>query len=194
MSDSNDTAEIIKVPKSNNECAPIIKKYLREDGSYKFNVIIEGMIEQSIAYVELAYELNHATEKDEFDIYIQSNGGFVSGGCFVAGAIHSSKAKTTCIANGVCASSATTILVAAKHIKIRDFARVMFHMSLHGDGGNSVGILERAIDIIEFMKYILNLSLKRGLITEDEFDRIVNKKEDVFIPTDELQRRLNGGN
>lgn len=192
VSEKKEKNDLPLVPKSDSEYAPrIIRKY-NDDESVEFLVVVNGMIGPPECYVELVHELYNAKSNDVFTIVIQSGGGYVSGGTILSNAISSSLAKVTTVANGNCASAAFTIWTAAKHKEVRKWSRVMAHMSSHGCHGNSVDIVERSTDIVDYIKFLLQHAMDDKVITQEEYDLIVNNKKDVFIPYEIVLKRLGG--
>ena len=173
-----------------HEFAPVIVKRSDENGNLIANCYINTHVDEPSAYVELIDVLICADENTTVNIFLNSPGGHVSSGISICNAIVNSKAKVVTYATGMCASIAAVIWSMGDEINIHPWARVMYHMPLHGDYGKSQSILDRAQHITNKFKVLCRMFVYRGLITQEEYDQIVEKRSNLFIPTNTLASRL----
>jgi ATP-dependent Clp protease protease subunit len=158
-----------------------------------FKVGIYGEITTPNKYIELIYELLNASEEDKFEITIRSPGGSVASGFVIINAMEACKAHITTIATGIAASSAAFIWSFGHTLVVNDWALIMYHMSSHTDIGKSAQIAERAVDVVEFIKYFTGKVLAKGLITPEELSRAVDEKSDVTIFAEDMRNRIASG-
>lgn len=160
------------------------------DNKTLFRVGIFGDIGLPNRYLELVYELLNSSEGDVFEITLQSPGGCVPSGFMIINAMEASKAKVITIANGFVASSAAFIWSFGHQLVVNDWSYISYHMSSHSDSGKSMQVAERAADTVEFIRMCMDKVHERGLITKEEFSRIVDEKSDVNIPFDIMKTRV----
>jgi ATP-dependent protease ClpP protease subunit len=66
---------------------------------------------------------------------------------------------------------------------------LMIHMPSGGQSGKTMDIADECSQLNEYFAYLLR-TIGKGLITEDEFDLIINRREDTFFPADVINERL----
>ena len=180
-------------PKSKDPMAPVITRVKLADGGVKFIVIMKHAMLSAEAYVELVHELRYATAKDAFDILIQSPGGSVMVGIFLISAMRATKAAVTTIANGICASMGAITLINGKNVTARPWSQIMFHQTSHADSGKSATVQEFADGTLAHGKYITELAVRRGLLTEEEMMSCFDAKENVYIDGAVMAQRTQAG-
>ena len=141
-------------------------------------------------FVPLITELKRLKENEIFKLYITSYGGSVDTGLKIIEAISQSKGIVVTIGSGIIASMGSAIWLYGNKLKLTEGTITMFHMSSHGDLGNSNLIKKRADAIISFVKTILNKALSMKLIDKKEYDLLVNENIDLFIPYTTMKKRL----
>lgn len=167
-----------------------------EDGGRYFTAYVSGPIDDVDIYVDLIDTLLIATENDCYDIFIDSPGGMIASGSFIASAIHHSKAKVRTISRGLCASAGALIHSAAPKDQAiaRPTSLHMYHMSSHYDGGTSTMIAARAEQQVRYVnECLLNQALEQGHITQEEFDRIQSGDE-IFVSGTRFLSHRDGAN
>lgn len=159
-------------------------------GDTEYNVILRGVIEDSAAmYSDLLFLLMNATEDMTINIFITSPGGSVFVGMEISNAMMASKAKVNTIIAGLAASIAAVIWLSGKERYCLPYSLLMIHGSSHFDGGKSTIVAERANAFIKFSKLINYAAVKYGIITEEEFLKIVEDRIDLRIFGSELLKR-----
>ena len=175
---------------------PVNVESITPGGAKHYSCYITSTIEDIDNYLDLLEALASMTEQDTMSIYIDSPGGFVCSGVIIASFIVRCKGTVTTIARGLCASAGSLIWSAGQVCIAEPFALFMWHMSIHGDNGNSLKIKNDAQTQVEYVKNILlNVSLKKGHLTEEEVEKICTDPDYVrWIPADEMIKRMAGRN
>lgn len=169
-----------------------VKIISRPDGSLLFTAHLVGDIKDVDDYIDLIDTLLVAREQDEYHIYIDSPGGYISAGSIIASAIEHSQAQVYTHAVGLCASAACLIHNAAKedHALAGDFGILMIHMSLHSDQGVSSQIADRANDQVRYvLTNLLTQAKDMGYVYEDELETI-KTGQNIYISAKEFRARI----
>lgn len=165
------------------------------DGITDYDIYIVGTIDignvkSFEAYNDIIRILKYATEDTKINIIIDTMGGDIQVGCLLASAMRASAADITTVATGYVMSMGTVIWHAGKKRIVRDSAIFMYHFSSHGDAGSSISINAISQMLVDYVTDVLIMpSLRDGMITDSEYDRIV-KREDIYISGVEMNRRL----
>lgn len=167
-------------------------KISRTDRGFLYESYLIGDIVDVDDYIDLIDTLLMATEDDEYHIYIDSPGGYISAGSIIASAINHSRATVYTHAVGLCASAACLIHNAAAegHATVSDFGILMIHMSMHGDQGVSSQIAIRANDQVRYvLENLLRQAKDMGYIYEDELERI-QTGENIYLSAKDFKERV----
>ena len=143
-------------------------------------------------YVTLLNTLYEATDADIIELNIDSPGGYISTATQICTAIRECKGRVLTHASGICASAGSLIWSVGHEVSIGDTANFMWHMSSHYDAGNSLAIRDEANFQVNYVRdALLNISLTRGFITEEEIAKICdNPDEAIWISANEMRGRL----
>ena len=159
-----------------NDYVVYITQFIRSEGTY---------------YAELLTLLRTLTEASAVTIFISSPGGSLHTGAMIASAIRMSSAKITTVALGVVASSAALIWSHGHNRHVIDGAVVMFHMSSHGDWGNSQEVALQAANTVRYVKEVaIDPLVYQGLLTPEEAETIIDRRQDLWLDSTELNARL----
>jgi len=170
-----------------SECLLIIEDVV--DNAYKiyiFDIISCDIID----YHRLIDLLHMVTKDDEVKIYIDSFGGSVQTGCMICAAMEDCKAHITTYALDMAFSMGSTIWAFGDTLELFPGAIIMFHnMStfMYGYLGDIRTDLKIKEDIFD---RILEISIKKGILLQEEKDDIINKNKDIYIPYEEMIKRL----
>lgn len=177
-----------------NKRTPRCPVYITQDPTTNklfITAYITGVISDIYDYVDLIDTLNVMQEGDQIFIFIDSPGGYVATGAHIASCIHKCLGEATTIARGFCASAASLIWSSGKHCRLTPFSVFMYHMSSHGDMGNSVAIMSRAFDMVRYVSStLLSVPLAKGHITEEELKNICMKTNDTYIDAKTMYTRI----
>jgi len=168
-----------------------ISKTKTETG-FKIQIYLTSDVLSNYVYVKAIDELLSATEDDEIDIIIQTPGGDVFGGIGIASAMHRTRAKLKVVANGLCASCGSLILLEAppECIEIREWAEIMIHGPTQMIKGKSLDIENTIVSILEWFDDRYRFYLDMGYMTKVEYENVMFKKLNVFISAPEMKKRI----
>lgn len=107
-------------------------------------------------------------DAEEIDFHIHSPGGDVFDGLAIATAIRTHKAKTTAYVDGLAASAASFIAIAADEVVMAVGAELMVHDAWGAAVGNAADMAKMAIDLDKVSNNLASLYAERaGGTTED---------------------------
>lgn len=165
----------------------------REDGTNHFTAFINDVIGSASEYAFIIDALCVASPQDRFDIQISSPGGNLWTGTLISHLIKKCRCEVHGYAVGMCASAASLIWSACHHCHIvAPYAMYMYHMSSHCDWDDSHKVAKYALAQVAYVREILRDALDKKHITKDEYDAICDKSATVWIPGEEMLRRLRG--
>ena len=162
------------------------------DGGAIYNAKISGAVEDVHDYLDLLECLSTMKSNDTIIITIDSPGGYIHTGVLICTHIKACKGTVITRAVGLCASAGSLIWSAGDICEVESTALMMWHMSSHGDMGNSIAIKNEATIQVHFVKNVLlQASMEKGHITQEEIDRICTDPDaTVYISATEMQKRI----
>jgi len=166
-----------------------------EDGSKRKESTIQlaGAIGPATSFSEVFQLLFLANTGDKITIFIDTPGGNVFTTQLLTDAMDRCQGDVITNATGLVASAGTVIFDHGKEKIVGPFAKFMYHGTSHSAAGNSTHIMIEAKLMLEFFQTILTDFKERGILTEEEFNRIVSQQDDVYITADEMRKRLEAG-
>lgn len=182
---------IILPPDAENSAIQIIEQQ-NDTNTNDYVVFISSCIRsEGVYYAELITLLRTLTSTSKVNIYIGSPGGSLYTGAMIANAIKICKANVTTIAIGVVASAAALIWSYGHRRHVANGAVIMFHMSSHGDLGNSRSIEIKAANIVRYVKEIaIDPLVEQGVLTPDEAETIIDRRHDLWLDAATINSRL----
>lgn len=158
---------------------------------YIYGVIGTESMQGAANISDVIQLLDTADEKTTFTFHVCSGGGSVHEAAQLGSAMRKTKARTIAIAEGPVCSAAVTVWMSAREQRAEDGAYFMQHMSMHPDGGNSVAVATMAAALVRFVcDTTLDPMREKGLVTQAEYEAIVDLRREVWISAGEMQRRL----
>jgi len=127
-------------------------------------------------------------------IYICSPGGAVATTFQILSALGRCKAKIVTHNIGIAASCGSLLLSAGNEIYIAPQATTMFHGSAHGGFDKSIRLKSNAEHIVKNMEYVFGKMIAKGILTQEEYENIMKKDVEYFIPADVMTERLKANN
>lgn len=150
-----------------------------------------GAPKKSREWDDIARLIEEADETQTFTFWINSPGGMLHVATPVCEVMRRTKAHTVTIAIGAVASAAALMWCYGKERRITPAGSLLFHMSSHGDMGNTVAIANQARTLWQSVCDFALLPFKeQGLITDDEYDAIVTTGRDVIVTYKQMSERL----
>lgn len=136
----------------------------------------------------MAQELSYLDQQvDEINIRINSDGGDVSHGLSIVSAIDSTQAFVRAYIDGIAASMAAVIALAADEVIMNDYARLMVHDPYYSDENGTVEkkLSQRAKKALESIKGILRGIMKRRGVDDGKVENYM--KEETWFTADEAK-------
>lgn len=167
------------------------------EGGITYHALLYGVIGTAKDYMSLFRICTKSSENDLIKVYVDSVGGDITTAIAIHNALNGTKARVEKIALGDVMSAATLIVDCIdspdgrKTCTVGKYAHFMYHMSASGGFGNTTVIIETSQHLFGYIVDYLKEAVKRKCITTDEFDMIVNKRQDVFITAKNMAERLN---
>lgn len=163
------------------------------EGFREYSISIQGGIGCIEDYWDVINALHIAQPEDKVNMTIVSPGGSLLTATMICSAMEQCKARITATAAGMCASAGSFIWSCADECLVTWNAFVMFHMSSSLEYGKTTYNLSKSKHLIEFVdKIIRDYAVSKGIITEEEHNKIVNENGTVWILGDEMRKRLGG--
>lgn len=174
------------------ENKPYVMEFEGQDGSKNYDIYMLCDIGYCDGFAtDIINILNHAKSDSTVRFFINSPGGSLEAGAQVCAAMSRTEAETVTIACGMVASAAALIWSYGKKKLVEPGSYIMFHMSSHGDCGNSEDIRSSAENLVEYVKYIaLDPVLAMGLLTDPEASDLIEKRMDIYLDSAEITKRL----
>ena len=160
----------------------------RQHRIHQYDVYLTGLIGDPKDFIELLHLLRTATQHDEINIYINSQGGQLRTGAAILHAIAGSQAKVTTIMDGSCASMAGIIALAGDDIIAMPMCQWMGH-------GFSAGYYGKAHEVgskLESDKAMFETMARAyyaNFLKKKEIDDLI-KGKDIYFEYDEIKKRL----
>ncbi len=155
-----------------------------------YSAIGESFFGESISAKDFKKKLSELPKSvKQVDLRINSPGGSVFDGMAIYELIKSHPAKFTAYIDGISASIASVIMLAADEIVIGEGALVMIHKPMSGIYGNSTEML-RVVEILDKIEgQMVNIYAKRTKLTRSEITSAVSK-ETWFTADEALEAGL----
>ncbi|MBR1988768.1 MAG: ATP-dependent Clp protease proteolytic subunit [Clostridia bacterium] len=155
----------------------------------KYVCNIDWFVGKPDPYMNITHILYTAEPGDEVVFNLYSYGGSVETGCMIINAIKNTKATVTTVAFGLCASIAAMIWSCGHIREVMPTATIMYHMPSGMVFGKTADNEEESRHIQGYFSEFMR-EVTKGILTEDELDKIINKRMDMFIPAATIQARL----
>ena len=140
--------------------------------------------------IHLLHILETATPDMTITFYMSGPGGAADVAARMASAIDTTQATVHTVATGDCASTAAMIWSFGHTRYVEPGACVMFHMSSHGDMGNSDNVYHSAVIIQNYIRSMLFDSRIRGVVlTDEEVTQLVEDRRDIYLDAETLVAR-----
>jgi ATP-dependent protease ClpP protease subunit len=121
---------------------------------------------------------------------INSVGGNVYALRQILAAMEVCEAKITTHVTGIAASCGAMLWLYGDELTMSPLARVMFHgSSMMGITGNTVQLAETLEKQVEVLNNMLHPAITKNILTEEEYDNMVNGKSDIYLTYQELKAK-----
>lgn len=156
---------------------------------YSHQVSLDENIGPPVKYRELINALYMAGEHDQFNIFVNNGGGYLSTACAIIEAIRACSGTVRAIITGECHSAASMIALNCHEIMVTDSATMMVHTASYGTGGNTHNVKAHT----EFSTKQINKILDRtyeGFLSPVELVEL-KKGCEMWFDSVEIEKRLN---
>jgi ATP-dependent protease ClpP protease subunit len=173
------------------ECdRPHEEEFIRVQGSDVFfhtEVCEATVLEFMVKMKKLQKELLHKyldldlDMKPEIRVFIRSDGGDLHAGLSAMDFLHGLRSvKVSTIADGVCASAATFILLGGRHRYMRQNSYILIHqLNMDGTWGKFEDFKDQMANLEQFMNKFRKIYHYETLIPDDKLEEIL--KRDVYM-------------
>ena len=170
---------------------------INPNGSKSYTAIMTGEVQEPGKYIQLIDTLYHANPGDTVTLLIASPGGMVETGAALFTAFENTRARVKTIGMGTVASIASLIWMAGHDREMMPGSTLMVHGPSGLQAGKVSTIQEECEQISDYFKYML-VQLSKGVLTDEQLDRVLESREDLFIPAetlnDQMQKMAGGQN
>ena len=162
------------------------------NGNKNYVAMITGEVSFPAKYIQLLDTLYHAKKGDTITIKIASPGGMVETGVAIITAIENTQAHVVTIALGLVASIASIIWMAGHERIMMPESTLMVHGPSGLQAGKVSDIKEECDQIDSYFRDMVT-RLSAGILTEDQLHRVLDNREDLFIPGKQIMEQMKGG-
>ena len=164
---------------------------LAPNGSKIYTSIITGEVIFPGKYIQLLAALYSANKGDQVIIKIASPGGMVETGVAILTAIENTRAEVTTVAMGLVASIASIIWLAGHKRILMPASTLMIHGPSGLQAGKVSDIKEECEQIEQYFTDMVT-KLTKGVLTEEQLKRVLEQREDLFLPASVLEAQMKG--
>ena len=142
------------------------------------------------AIVDIIQILDSATSDVTVIFYLSGPGGAADVAARVISAMQTTEATVKTYASGECASSSALMWAYGHERYVEPGSCVMFHMSSHGDQGNTENVYDSALVIQKYIRGImLDPKIRGPVLHEDEITALTEDRRDIYLDADTLVSR-----
>jgi len=151
-------------------------------------VPLDEMIREAKYYRNVLQGIDSLSEGDLVLLNINSYGGHLDGAIAIINAMEMTDADVHCNIEGVAASAASLISLAAPSISVSPYATMMVHSATFGAFGKQSDVISHASFVDKQVKTLMH-SVYQDFLTVKELEEVLMGKE-MWFDADEIVRRL----
>lgn len=167
---------------SNNGSIP------RKVTSSLFEFYLSGEITSPDNYVEWFNTIRHAQEDDTIKIYINSGGGDLFTGIQFLRVLSETDALVVVSVEGLCASAATLVFLAADMFEISDHSSFLFHNYSSGVWGKGGEQYAQVTHERRWSDRLLN-NVYEDFLSKEEIKSLLDNR-DIWLSSEEVAERM----
>jgi len=160
----------------NTQTSRCIKAYLDEN------------IKEAKYYRNWIQSVESLNEGDLVYLSINSYGGYLDGAIAIINAMRSTDANVHVCIDGVAASAASLIALAAPSVAVSPYASMMIHAATFGAFGKQSDVISHASFVDKQVKNLMH-DIYKDFLTEQEFQEVIVGRE-IWFDSDEIIARL----
>lgn len=166
--------------------------YLHYFESIKTNRCIKVPLDESIRearyYRTVLQGIDSLSEGDIVLLKINSYGGQLDGAIAIINAIENTDAEVHATIEGVAASAASLIALAAPSISVSPYATMMVHSATFGAFGKQSDVISHASFVDKQVRTLMH-SVYQDFLSDKELEEVIMGKE-LWFDSEEIVRRL----
>jgi len=170
-----------------------IRETPKDGGICDYEVYIMQPITNGNYFDEVINILKYASDQTTVTFVCCSPGGELATAARLVAAMKNTRAKTITIAVGCVASATALVWTHGQERIVQEGATIMIHMSSHWDYGNTKAIQSKAEFFVRYVKEIaVDPAVASGVLTAEEAELVIDRRQDVYIDSYEMTKRLEG--
>lgn len=149
---------------------------------------LDENIKEAKYYRNWIQSVESLNEGDLVYLSVNSYGGYLDGAIAIINAIQSTDANVHVCIDGVAASAASLIALAAPSVAVSPYASMMIHAATFGAFGKQSDVISHASFVDKQVKALMH-DIYADFLTEEEFQEVIVGRE-IWFDSEEIIARL----
>lgn len=149
---------------------------------------LDENIKEAKYYRNWIQSVESLNEGDLVYLSVNSYGGYLDGAIAIINAIQSTDANVHVCIDGVAASAASLIALAAPSVSVSPYASMMIHAATFGAFGKQSDVISHASFVDKQVKALMH-DIYKDFLTEEEFQEVIVGRE-IWFDAEEIVARL----
>lgn len=149
---------------------------------------LDENIKEAKYYRNWIQSVESLNEGDLVYLSVNSYGGYLDGAIAIINAIQSTDANVHVCIDGVAASAASLIALAAPSVAVSPYASMMIHAATFGAFGKQSDVISHASFVDKQVKALMH-DIYKDFLTEEEFQEVIVGRE-IWFDSEEIIARL----
>lgn len=145
-------------------------------------------IKEAKYYRNWIQSVESLNEGDLVYLSVNSYGGYLDGAIAIINAMRSTDANVHVCIDGVAASAASLIALAAPSVSVSEYASMMIHAATFGAFGKQSDVISHASFVDKQVKALMH-DIYKDFLTEEEFKDVIVGRE-IWLDSEEIVKRL----
>jgi ATP-dependent protease ClpP protease subunit len=156
--------------------------------SRKITAYLDENVKEPRYYRQLIQAMDSLSEDDIVEISVNSYGGYLDGAIALLNAMDNCEAQVHVKHEGMAASAASLIVLAAPSVFVSPNATLMIHSATFGSFGKQTDVLGHAAFVDQKVKMLMS-KVYKDFLSSDEFAEVLMGRE-LWMHYDEIVARL----
>lgn len=149
---------------------------------------LDENIKEAKYYRNWIQSVESLSENDLVYLSVNSYGGYLDGAIAIINAMQSTDANVHVCIDGVAASAASLIALAAPSVAVSPYASMMIHAATFGAFGKQSDVISHASFVDKQVKGLMH-DIYKDFLTEEEFQEVIVGRE-IWFDSEEIIARL----
>lgn len=149
---------------------------------------LDEQIKEAKYYRNWIQSVESLSENDVVYLSVNSYGGYLDGAIAIINAMQSTEANVHVCIDGVAASAASLIALAAPSVSVSPYASMMIHAATFGAFGKQSDVISHASFVDRQVKALMH-DIYKDFLTDSEFEEVIMGRE-IWLDSDEIIERL----